>query len=346
MSFVRQSEKLISRLDIEAPEQMIKMVQDEIPQSQEDFDKLFGIATCFSDKTKVSLWCLMFYYISHYAAGGKTGDLRKNGMEVCAFLCCPSFRVGLSICSTIYPVELEWAKFFNSKTKINDKTACISTRVIESVSFYRKILNWTHQLKTNWKSLFPGTIALLDSDNLVFQDESQLPELIETIDNMMSEVVPEIFDRSKKVYIFPLLKIGFSFNLVFDPIVSRAYVATLLNSLKSLNLLPSEQQKKDDVFECNIDDGDFAYPELHMKDFVSLIQKDLTGNRERTKAHVYALGLHNMPMINELLQITSGKFLELITKRDPPWNAGDDFSLIFGQCEVKIRIMFQEQSVC
>ena len=51
MSFVRQSEKLISRLDIEAPEQMIKMVKDEIPQSQEDFDKLFGIATCFRDKT-------------------------------------------------------------------------------------------------------------------------------------------------------------------------------------------------------------------------------------------------------------------------------------------------------
>jgi hypothetical protein len=322
------------------------MVKDEIPQSQEDFDKLFGIATCFRDKTKVSLWCLMFYYISHYAAGGKNGDLRKNGMEVCAFLCCPSFRVGLSICSTIYPVELEWAKFFNSKTKINDKAACISTRVVESVSFYRKILNWTHQLKTNWKSLFPGTIALLESDNLVFQDESQLPDLIETINNMMSGVVSEIFDRSKNIYILPLLKIGFSFNLVFDPIVSRVYVATLLNSLKSLNLLPSEQQKKDDVFECNIDDDDLAYPELSMKEFVSLIENDLTGNRERTKAHVYALGLHNMPMINELLQITSGKFLELITKRDPPWNAGDDFSLIFGQCEVKIRIMFQEQSVC
>ena len=112
-----------------------------------------------------------------------------------------------------------------------------------------------------------------------------------------------------------------------------------------MNLLPSEQLEKYDIFDCNFDDDDLAYPELSMKDFVSLIENDLTCNRERTEAHVYALGLHNMPMIKELLQITSGKFLELISQLDPPWNAGDDFSLIFGQCEVKFRIIFQEQCV-
>ena len=71
-----------------------------------------------------------------------------------------------------------------------------------------------------------------------------------------------------------------------------------------------------------------------MQDFVSLIKNDLTSNRERTEAHVYALGLHNMSMIEELLQIASGKFLELILELEPPWKAGDDFSIIFGLCQV------------
>ena len=129
MSFVRQAEKLIQFLNIPAPEKMIELVKEGVEQSDKELEKLLGVATCFGDKSKVSLWCLIFYYIAHHSAGGKYGDLRKNGFEVCSFLCSPSFRVGLSICSTIYPVEIEWAEFFNSKTKINKNTACISTRV-------------------------------------------------------------------------------------------------------------------------------------------------------------------------------------------------------------------------
>ena len=251
----------------------------------------------------------------------------------------------MSICSTIYPVEMEWAEFFNSKTKINNKTACISTKVIESTSFYRKILNWTHQLKTNWRSVFPDTIALLESDNLVFKEKVQSLELIETIEVMMKESVPEVFKKSQLVYMFPLFSIGYSLNLVFDPIVSRAYIATLLNSLSSLHLLPTEQQKKDMLFDCYVDDIEFAYPELRMPEFVRINTEDLMKNRERTEAHVYALGLHNMSMIKELIQIAEGNFLELILKLDPPWKAGDDFSLIFGLCKVNF-LYFIAKTVC
>ena len=335
ISLVRQARMLIHRLNIEAPEKMIQMVIKDIEQPKEELDKFFHIATCFGDKSKLSLWCLMFYYISHHAAGGKNGDLFLNGLEVCAFLCSPSFRVGLQICSTIYPVEMEWAEFFNSKTKINDKTACISTRVLESTSFYRKILNWTYLLKTDWKSIFHDTMDLLKSDNLIFTEEDQLPKLFEAIEKMIDETAPDVFKKCQEVYMFPLFNIGFSINLVFDPIVSRAYVATLLNALSSLHLLPTEQQKTNsDDFDCYIDGIEFAYPELLMQDFVSLIKNDLTSNRERTEAHVYALGLHNMSMIEELLQIASGKFLELILELEPPWKAGDDFSIIFGLCQV------------
>ncbi len=83
--------------------------------------------------------------------------------------------------------------------------------------------------------------------------ETQLPNLIETINNMMSEAVPEIFKKCQEVYMYPLFKIGFSFNLVFDPIVGRAYVATILNSLSFLRLLPIEPLTTNDVFDAYMD---------------------------------------------------------------------------------------------
>ena len=80
-----------------------------------------------------------------------------------------------------------------------------------------------------------------------------------------------------------------------------------------------------------------------MHEFVKMIEDDLMKDKDRTQSHVFALGLHNMSIVNELIQIHSGKVSELILKFDTPWNSGDDFSLIFELCKVNCRNVLHKQ---
>lgn len=132
----------------------------------------------------------MIYYIAHVSPGGREGETYIQGMQLFAFLCSPLQRVSVSLLASLYPVQMEWAQFFDGKTKIDNKTACISTRIMEGVIFNNKILRWVHDVKRNWKGVFKTTVAYIDHCEWNSTEDKQA--CIHNLEEIMTIAVPKM----------------------------------------------------------------------------------------------------------------------------------------------------------
>lgn len=237
ISYARQGLKLMHRLKIVAPQKFIDLIARTICKDPEELKELCAMASCFDDHTKPSLWCLMFYFIAHHSPGGPEGETYINGLQLFGFLCSPTHRVMLSVLSTLYPIQMEWAEFFDGKTKLSTKTTCISTRILESVIFNQKILRWIANLKTNWRIIFA------DSLNYIEHCEWDSPEskqaCINRIDDIMLEAIPKMEIKANEYFRAPIMKIGYSLCLILDPIIGPNVAFSYLKASRHFNLLPA-----------------------------------------------------------------------------------------------------------
>lgn len=321
LSTERTTERLISLLRVEATEEFTNFIKPYLGNEDSDNWKAAMKYCVCIDSTHLSQFMLTFWYLANHTPGGKKGEGLVGCMKVLGFLGSPYQRVSIFIVASLYPIHLDWVKFSDRVSEIGIAAKAISTRSIENVLFERHFVECILCLSTDWRKVLPDANEFLISETSrakalgLIDDEKVMVDYFDAQMKMGTEPMMEV---TKKYFIIPGLRIGWSILQVVDPYVGPAAAAAILCALRKLGHINEDDSScSDDILllpDTDILGGPWtsssethAAPNISMRKYQDMIIEGYTAATTTvSQSVVKAYALSNTMIVNELKLIAKG----------------------------------------
>ena len=347
VSAERTSDKVIDALNEPASELLIEKISNYFGGVESD-EWIEGCkyCTCMSSD-KLSHLMLAFWWLANHTPGGKKGMGLVGCISIIGFLGTPYHRVCLKIAAALYPIHIKWSKFSDRSSEIGIRPQAISTRSIENAIFERNFIREIHHLCTEWSTFLPDVNAYILSEATralslgLIEDENIF---LEFFNNLMIEGCKGMMEMTSKYFYQPGLRLGWSLLQVVDPYVGPNAAGAILCVLRKMNLINIDPSIKDEQLlvdnnlvndendnEWRVSSNTHSFPGVTMQMYQNTIMESfLNADVGVAPAVVNAYGLSNPFIIEELLQIASGKLLinlidnNNLLQNNEKWCSGDE----------------------
>lgn len=342
-----QCAKLVNLLQIPAEESLVKKVKAINREAWKKLKKCnkFLFQTIFKPN-EYSAYILSIYYFAHHLKNNSEGH--DGCIKILGFLGSHEHRIALCVVASMLSIHRYWLSFANCKTEVNnaeDKIQVNSTRVIESPVFSRSLLHIVYRMTNkNWKTVLPNLSTHIETiTNNKFPENNELAEeCIEYWDNFIHENSKPMLNVALKYFRDIDVQLGWSISLVVDPIIGPSVAQGILLGIKHCmpqqaniiiedDILPpildESDYKTPEGYDWSLDDYKYAYPNMSYRALTAEIYNSFIINHpEKGKAIIFAYGLSNSKMIEELKQISLGNLRNQLDEMSSEENDDDHHS--------------------
>lgn len=172
---------------------------------------------------------LVYVWLSYVT----TREPRDMCALIAAFLCSPAHRASLVIAAELYPTTVGWAKFLDGRA-VDQKGLSFSVRALEVVDFDRQIVQFAHDISTDWHGVLPAAhdFILRESQRAVAIGASKTSqELVDVFEGLMKVGTAPMKSIATKYFIEETMLPGVSVLLLASPATVRTYARVILQYL-------------------------------------------------------------------------------------------------------------------
>lgn len=340
----RQCTKLIELLSLPASDLLIEKNRLDYIDNIEEWNRIKEICVSFhSVNGTLSHIMLQFLYISNHSPGGIQAEGFTNCMDLVAFLGSPVTRINLVIVSQLYELQMEIAEFADQQGRIRGiKAETITTRLIDSPVFLRKILSYLYKLQLNWRDAMPVayTFMVLEANRaVVLGVVATVDEFTETMENRMNGGLIKMWEKAEKYFVKPYMTRSFSVLLTLIPRCAALWARAILFALQhesneyieplsqeeinSFVPIPDIDLPDDYVWHSACDLCPFpnmTYQEFYSQILNSFIVQPLQGRQQNSAIRrdkidniegiLHAYGFIDNTMVAELKIMATGYFMD------------------------------------